>query len=249
MRKKSKQRIITDTVGDPDAGRSPIMGSATSRRGFLAVAGLGAAAGVAAVACSSDNKTATTGTTAATTATTAVPSTTGAAAGSTTSAPKKDVDLDTAAVAAGLEVLAVQTYGAALDAATANKLGAVPPAVANFVTTAKDQHQQALDKWNAVLKAGGKPAVTQPDAKLKPTVDQAFAKVTDVSGAAALALMLEQIASATYQKVIPTLTSKDAIELAGSLEIIDAQHVAILLFVSGQYPVPDTFAKTDKAAA
>lgn len=232
-----------------DGGQGPIMGSTTSRRGFLAVAGLGAAAGVAVVACSSDNKTATTGTTAATTASTAGAVTPQSTAASTTTAAKKNVDLDTAAVAAGIEVLAVQTYGAALEAATANKLGAVPPAVAEFVTTAKAQHQAAADKWNAVLKAGGKPGVTAPDAKLTPTVDTAFAKVTDVAGAAALALMLEQIASATYQKVLPTLSSKDAIELAGSLQIIDAQHVAILLFVSGQYPVPEVFAKTDKAAA
>ena len=242
MRKKTKNVTTVSEQG-------PIMGSVTSRRGFLAVAGVGAAAGVA-VACTSDNKTSTTGTTAATTATTVASSTPpSTAAGSSTTAAKKNVDLDTAAVAAGLEVLAVQTYGAALDAATANKLGAVPPAVAEFVTTAKTQHQAALDKWNSVLKSGGKPEVTAPDAKLKPTVDAAFAKVTDVSGAAALALMLEQIASATYQKVVPSLTSKDAIELAGSLQIIDAQHVAILLFVSGQYPVPETFAKTEKAAA
>ena len=46
-----------------------------------------------------------------------------------------------------------------------------------------------------------------------------------------------------------TLTDKAATELAGSLQIIDAQHVAILLFVAGQYPVPETFAKTEKAAS
>jgi hypothetical protein len=245
-----RRKSTTIISGDPVKGSGPIMSSATSRRGFLAVAGLSTVAGVAAVACSSDTKTATTGSTTAgstpNTSATAAPTT--AAAGTSTTAPK-NIDLDIATVAAGLEVLAVQTYGAALDAATANKLGAVPPAVAEFATTAKAQHQAALAKWNSVLKAGGKPEVTEPYAKLKPTVDAAFAKVTDVSGVAALALMLEQIASASYQKAIPSLTSKDAIELAGSLEIIDAQHVAILLFVSGQYPVPDTFAKTDKAAA
>jgi hypothetical protein len=151
-------------------------------------------------------------------------------------------------LAAGLEVLAVSTYTAAGAAATKGALGAVPPAVGEYVTTALAQHQAALDKWNGVLKAAGKPEVTEPNATLKPTVDAALAKVTDVSGAAALALMLEQIASATYQKAVPTLTDKTATELAGSLQIIDAQHVAILLFVSGQYPVPVTFASTEMAA-
>ena len=44
------------------------------------------------------------------------------------------------------------------------------------------------------------------------------------------------------------LTDKDAIKLAGSIQVVDAQHVSILLFVLGQYPVPDTFAKIDVAA-
>jgi hypothetical protein len=44
------------------------------------------------------------------------------------------------------------------------------------------------------------------------------------------------------------LKSPDAIELAGSINIIDMQHVAVLNFVLGEYPVPDTFAQTDKAA-
>jgi rubrerythrin len=233
----------------PPVSDGTITGSVTSRRGFLAVAGIGAA-GVALAACSNDTKTATTtGTNAPSTTASTSPSTSAAGGATTTTAAMKNVDADTAAVAAGLEVLAVQTYGAALEAATAGKLGEVPPAVAEFVTTAKAHHEAALEKWNGVLKAAGKPEVTKPDAKLKPKVDEAFAKVTDVGGAAALALMLEQTAAATYQKVIPTLTSKDAVNLAGSIQVIDAQHAAILLFVAGKYPVPDVFAKTDMAAA
>jgi len=218
-----------------------------NRRGFLALVGVGAA-GVALAACSSDNATSTTDTTAAA----------GGAGSSTTTAPKSTGsttpaggggDLEVAALAAGLEVLAVNTYGAALAAATAGSLGAVPPAVAEYVTTAQAHHQAALDAWNGVLTGAGEPAVTKPPADLEATVNAEFAKVTDVGGAAALALMLEEIAAATYQKAIPTLESKAAIELAGSIQVVDAQHVAILLFVSGQYPVPDVFASTEKAAA
>ena len=61
--------------------------------------------------------------------------------------------------------------------------------------------------------------------------------------------MLEQIASATYLNAQNVLTDKDAIMLAGSIQIIDAQHASILLYVLGEYPVPDVFAKTDLAAA
>jgi hypothetical protein len=45
-----------------------------------------------------------------------------------------------------------------------------------------------------------------------------------------------------------TLKSKASRSLAGSIQIIEAQHVAILNDVLGEYPVPDVFAKTDMAA-
>ncbi|MBW3556837.1 MAG: ferritin-like domain-containing protein [Actinobacteria bacterium] len=158
-------------------------------------------------------------------------------------------DAAVAQFAAGLEVLAVGTYKAALDAATANKLGPVPPAVAEYVKTAMAHHQEHLDAWNKVLKSAGAAEVTTPDAKLKPVVDAEFAKVKDVAGAAKLALTLEEIAAQTYLKAIPSLQSKDAIKLAGSIQAVDQQHVAILNFALGMYPVPDVFQKTDKAAS
>jgi rubrerythrin len=232
------------TVDGVDLDRLEAGIARPSRRGFLALVGVGAA-GVALAACSSESTTSTANTTA--------PSTTGAPP--TTMAPATTMmdgaggDLEVAAAAAGLEVLAVNTYKAALDAATAGKLGSVPPAVAEYVTTAESHHQAALDAWNEVLTGAGEQAVDAPPADLEKTVNDAFGKVTDITGAAELALMLEQTAAATYQKAIPSLESKEAIELAGSIQVVDAQHVAILLFVLGQYPVPDTFASTEMAVA
>jgi hypothetical protein len=229
-----------------------------SRRRLLAGAGIIGAALVAA-ACGSDSK----DTASSSAATTAPPTTTGTSAATATTvtdmttadstegtaADGAATDGKIATLAAGLEVLAVGTYKAALDAATAGSLGEVPPAVAQFVTTAMDQHQQQLDAWNKVLSAAGAPEVTEPNAALKPTVDEMFSKVKDVAGAAELALLLEQIASATYQSAVPVITDKDAITLAGSIQIIDFQHAAILNFVLGNYPVPDTFGPLDKAVA
>ena len=208
-----------------------------SRRHILAGAGA-IGFGLVAAACGSD-----------TTKTPASSGTTRAPAGQTTVASGGGTDLKVAALAAGLEVLAVGTYKAALDAATAGKLGTVPPAVGEFVGKAMSQHQAQLDAWNQVITGAGGTAVTEPNATLKPTVDAEFAKVTDVTGAAQLALQLEEIAAATYNSAQSVLTGKDAIKLAGSIQIVDAQHVAILLFVLGQYPVPDVFAKVDKAVA
>lgn len=205
----------------------PSSSTAVSRRRFLV--GTTAAAGIAVVvaACGDDKKKTDTGagtdTTGDTTATTA--------GGAST-------DLDTAAAAAGLEKLAFDTYTAAGQLATTGKLGAsVPPAVVTFVTTAAKQHQEALENWNKVLTAGGRQAVTVPTASLKPTVDAAAGKLTDVPGAATLALRLEDYASQTYQKVIPTLKSADAIKLAAQINVVGSQHQAILRYVLGLYPV------------
>lgn len=228
---------IPDEVGSP-ARRG------LNRRGFLGVAGAFGAAAVLA-ACGSDDDEGSSTTTTAGRDTTTAP----ADDMTTTTAPAGGGDdLKTGAFAASLEVLAVNTYGAALQAAQANKLGAVPPAVGEFVTTAQSHHKAALDAWNKVLTDAGQPMVTAPPAELEKTVNAEFAKVTDVVGAAKLALMLEQTAAATYLKAIPTLTSEGAIKLASSIQPIDMQHAAILNFVLGEYPVPDTFAKTDMAA-
>ncbi|MFN2507014.1 MAG: ferritin-like domain-containing protein [Acidimicrobiales bacterium] len=201
---------------------SPLTSAAVSRRRFLTgttVAGLA----VFAVACGNDDDDDTD---------------TGAGqTGDTTANANANADLDVAAAAAGLEKLATDTYIAAGMLATQGKLGAVPPAVVTFVTTAAEQHQEALESWNGVLVAGGRQAVTTPTAELKPTVDAAAGKLTDVPGAATLALRLEDYASQTYQKVIPTLGSPDAIGLAARITVVGSQHQAILRYVLGLYPV------------
>jgi Ferritin-like domain len=214
--------------------------SGLNRRMFLGGAGAVGAALVLA-ACGGDdggsNGAASSTTTGAPATTTAPTTTSGAVTG----------DALIVSLAAGLEALAVGTYSAALDAATAGKLGEVPPAVATFVTTARDHHQAALDAWNGVITGSGGKPITEPLASLKPTVDEKFAKVTDVTGAAQLALELEQIAAATYLAALPEIADGDAVQMAGSIQIIDMQHAAILHFVLGEYPVPDVFARVDQA--
>lgn len=158
-------------------------------------------------------------------------------------------DLEIARLAAGLEVLAVGTYRAALDAATTGTLGAVPPAGAQFVQTALAQHQEHLDAWNGVITGAGKREVTKPNARLKRTVDKRFASVTDFGGAAMLARDLEEIAAATYLAAVPEIDDGAATTLAGSIQCVDQQHVAVLNYVLGEYPVPDVFQKTGKAVA
>jgi len=86
-------------------------------------------------------------------------------------------------------------------------------------------------------------------ASLAATVNTAFGQVTDITGVAKLALLLEQTASDTYLSALPGLQSKDAILLAGQLQVVDQEHAAILHYVLGEYPVPDVFQTTAKAFA
>jgi hypothetical protein len=104
-------------------------------------------------------------------------------------------------------------------------------------------------RW--LLRAGnGDLAIAQLAASLEATVNEQFATVTGVTGAAELALMLEEIAAAaTYLSAIPQLTDPDVITAAGGIVCVDRQHAAVLRFVLGEYPIPDTFASTDDAYA
>jgi len=172
--------------------------------------------------------------------------------GATTTAPGSNGqltgDLAIVALAAGLENLAVGTYAAGINAATAGKLGTVPPAVVTFATTAQAHHKAHAAAWNAVLTGAGKRAVTGVDMTVKTgVVDPAFAKVTDVAGLARLALSLEDVAAATYLNGIGLIQSKAGIETAATIQPVELQHAAILNFVLGQYPVPNAFGQTTGA--
>jgi hypothetical protein len=211
---------------------------AANRRQFLVGGGV-LLGGLALAACSSSSKSSST-----TTPTTAAAAAGGGSAGN----GKLTGDLAIVALAAGLENLAVGTYQAGISAATAGKLGTVPPAVVSFATTAQAHHKAHAAAWNAVLTGANKKAVTGVDKTVKTgVVDPAFAKVTDVAGLAKLALALEDVAGATYLNGIGLIKSKPGIQTAASIQPVELQHAAILNFVLGQYPVPNAFAQTTGA--
>lgn len=199
---------------------------APSRRTFLlGAAGLGAGGVVLAACGSSSHKT--------TAPTTLAPTTT-----PSSSAPSGSLtgDLAVAATAASLENLGVYAYKAGLAAATAGKLGKVPPAVATFAQTAMSQHQAHAQAWNSALTAAGKPAVTATDPALTPTVNTKFGQVTNATQLAQLALLIENIAAQTYQNAIPALAASSSIGVAATIHPVEMQHAAILYYVLGQYP-------------
>jgi len=236
--------VTDDTMQKSDTPiTEEILSASVSRRRFLIGSTVAAGLAVATAACGKNDKPKVSGGGDTTT--------TGGGGGG-----KLTGDAAIAEFAAGLEVLAVNTYKSALDAATAGKLGPVPPAVATYVQTAMAQHQEVLDALNGVVTGAGGKEVTTPNAALEPTVKTKLSEVKDVVGAANLALLLEDIASQTYLSVIPVLKSKEAIQLIGSIQIVDQQHIAILRYALGMYPVGNSdsgakaidFQKTDKAA-
>jgi hypothetical protein len=204
--------------------------SRTSRRGFLIGAGA-LAGGAVLAACSSGSSS---------------PTTTAGSSGAATS-NRLTGDLAVAALAASLENLAVAAYGDVLSAATAGKLGAVPPAVGTFATTVKRQHTQHAQAWNSAIVAAGHSAIIKPDPVLVPVVTKDFAKVTNVTGAAKLALMLEDIAAATYLSAVSAVKATSSVKVAASIQPVEMQHAAILNFILGQYPVPNAFSPLAEA--
>jgi hypothetical protein len=214
----------------------PAERASLDRRRFLARAG-GVTAGVAGVAllaaCGSSGSSVATKASASSSAS--------AAASSGGEGQNLSGDLRVVAMAASLENSGIATYTAGIKAATAGKLGTVPPAIVTFAETAMAQHEDHQKAWNAVLTSAGKNSVTAVDPVIQPTIDAAFAKVTTVTGLAELALMVENIAGETYQNGLSVITSAAGIKTAASIQPVEFQHAAILNFVLGKYPVPDAF--------
>jgi hypothetical protein len=150
-------------------------------------------------------------------------------------------DLKVVALATALENLAVTAYGGALKKAGAGELGTVPPAVGTFVQTAMKQHADHAQAWNAVLAKAGKPTVN--DAPLSITQDQVamLTAAKSVPDVAKLALNLENVAAQTYTFATANVTDAGGILTAATIQPVETMHAAILNFVLGQYPVPDSF--------
>lgn len=228
---------------DSDADERPQF----DRRRFLTRAA-GTAGGIAGVAllaaCTSSSSSASSSATASSSA-----SATGSAAAVKAGGEGQALsgDLQVVAMAASLENTAIATYMAGIKAATAGKLGTVPPAVVTFAQTAMAQHQDHQQAWNAVLTSAGKQPVTAVDPVIQPTVSAALGKVQNVTELAQLALLLEDTAGETYQNGLSVIKSAAGIKTAASIQPVEFQHAAILNFVLGKYPVPSAFTGTSLA--
>jgi hypothetical protein len=156
-------------------------------------------------------------------------------------------DLKVVAVAAALENLAVSAYEEVLRKVGTGELGAVPPVVTTFVQIAMKQHSDHAQAWNAALSRAGKRVIS--DAPLAITQEQmailtAAKAVPDV---AKFALNLEHLAAQTYTAATANLSDSTGIMMAATIQPVETMHAAILNFILGEYPVPDTFIGTSTA--
>jgi len=207
--------------------------SALARRGFLTAAG-GAAGAALLAACSSGSSSGTAGS--------ALAVSTGTGEGQHLTG-----DLLVAGLAASLESSGIATYTAAITAANAGRYGAVPPALVTFAQTVVSQHEDHRKAWNAVLTAAGKKEVTAVDPVLQPKINAALAQVSNVTELTLLALSVETVAGATYQHALSAIKSAGAIKTAAAIEPVEFQHVAILNYLNGAYPVTAAFTSTTSA--
>lgn len=173
----------------------------------------------------------------------------GSSVGGATPTASASGDLKVAQLAASLEVLAVNTYKTALTAAGKGSFGTVPPAFATFATTAMKQHQDHENGWNSALTQNGLPPQTAPDPKYDAVVQSALPGLKSIADVAKLALTLETVAVETYTAGASLVTAQANRAVALTIAPVEAQHVAILNFVLGTYPVPASFIMTDKAAS
>lgn len=162
-----------------------------------------------------------------------------------------DPDLDALELIAQLEVVARNAYRDSAAASDAGRLGAMPAAGVEFLKSAAAQHGDALEALNALLRGNERPAVEEGHVEFETvTVGPPLEQLKSWGEVAALARNVEVALAATDLEAIhSTLQSPAPIRLVAGLQATSQKRVAVLNFLLGEFPSPDTFQKTDAAIA
>ncbi|CAO5239937.1 Ferritin-like domain-containing protein [Frankia sp. AgKG'84/4] len=156
-------------------------------------------------------------------------------------------DLRVVALAVALENLAVAAYTMALAKAKAGDYGTVPAAVGEFATVARSQHTDHAKAWNGVLSGARLPTITGTPLTIAASEVAKLKATKSVPELAAFALNLENAAAHTYLFAMTNVTGAGGITTAATIAPVEAMHAAILSFIIGDYPVPDSFIDTSNA--
>ena len=160
-----------------------------------------------------------------------------------------DTDLDVVEHIAKMELVARDAYREGTAASDAGRLGEMPAAGVEFLRAAAAQHGEAVSALNGLLRRNDRTPVEEGHVEFeRVTVGPPLVAMKSWPDAASLARTIEGALAATDLEAIhSTLESDDAIRLVGGLQATCQKRVAVLNFLSGQFPSPDAFQKTDAA--
>ncbi|MCK9878916.1 ferritin-like domain-containing protein [Frankia sp. Ag45/Mut15] len=158
-------------------------------------------------------------------------------------------DLKVVALAAALENLAVAAYSAVLTKAGAGTYGTVPPAIGEFVTVVRSQHTDHGKAWNGVLASAKLPEITGAPLTIAAGEVAKLNQAKTLPEVARIALDLETGAAQTYLSALTNVTNTTGISTAATIAPVEAMHAAVLRYILGDYPVPDSFLGTTAAIA
>lgn len=170
-------------------------------------------------------------------------------------AASTSMDTKVLQTAASIEVIAIQTYTAALGLPFIGG-SAANGVVKTFAQKTMAQHNDHLEGFNSALKNLGSAEQNKPDPKYAAYVKSQLPHLTDAGKVVALAIALEDVAAQTYTKNVSDVSTSQLRQLFAGVAGVEAQHKAILLavqaLIAGGAPqliaLPPDLAKLPKAA-
>lgn len=139
-------------------------------------------------------------------------------------------DMRSASFAASLEALAIWAYRGAIQIVNAGQVDAPAEAVARLAATAAAHHEEHLRAWNEILLIGGRPEVTEPDPSLQGTLTS-LVQGTHSVGLGGVSVSVEQLLAASYVSATPRFGDAVKSRLAGSIQLVELQHLAVGRFL------------------
>ncbi len=169
---------------------------------------------------------------------------------STTVAPNSFKSLNYAALMVSIENVLIYSYSS-IKVQASNF--AIPSCILALLDVAISDHQNHANNWNSFLQQNHQKPLSNLDPSLHSMVNTQLAALPKLSSinfqtqAMGIVSQLEQICAATYQNCISYKLSASEVGLSMQTLGVELQHVAVLEFFLGRYPILGTFSTTDGA--
>ena len=145
--------------------------------------------------------------------------------------------------AQSIEILAIETYQAAIDSGLITD--ATVKDVAKLFQSQHQDHSDALAE--AITSAGGKAVTARNQYLADNVVDKAVAALTDQKSVLVLARDIENLAAQTYVQAGGVFTTPGLRKTGMSIGETEARHITVLNLALGYAPVPLALMPTSKA--